>query len=144
MMRVIESLSSIRKSGKPIVLAAGFFDGVHRGHQKVLQVAQENARRIGGQAWVMTFAVHPMKILSPRKRPPLITCTEHKLKIFDEMNMDACLLYPFKKSTAKMSAIDFLGSLTENIKASIRMSLPIFMRLTAKVFKAPWVSTMAS
>jgi riboflavin kinase/FMN adenylyltransferase len=116
MMRVIESLSSIRKSGKPIVLAAGFFDGVHRGHQKVLKVAQENARRIGGQAWVMTFAVHPMKILNPRKRPPLITCTEHKLKIFDEMNMDACFLYPFKKSTASMSAIEFLGSLTENIK----------------------------
>lgn len=115
MMRVIENLSSIRKSGKPIVLAAGFFDGVHKGHQKVLKVAQDNARRIDGKAWVMTFAVHPMQILNPRKKPPFITCKEHKLKVFDEMNMDACILYPFKKSTARMSAVDFMSSLKESI-----------------------------
>jgi len=116
MMKVIDSLSAVRKTGKPIVLAAGFFDGLHKGHQKVLETAREKARLIDGQAWVLTFDVHPMKILNPRKKPPLITCREHKLRILDEMKMDACVIYPFKKSTANMPARVFLASLKDGIK----------------------------
>lgn len=115
MMRVLENLLNIKKAGKPIVLAAGFFDGVHRGHQKVLETARRNASARDGHAWVLTFAVHPMKVLSPSKKPPLITSNEHKLKIMDEMQLDGCILMPFEKSTSLMSAEEFLSMLQNNI-----------------------------
>ena len=115
-MKVIDDLSAVRKGGKQIVLAAGFFDGVHKGHQKVLQTALKKARDCGGQVWAMTFAVHPMKILNPRKQPPLITSTEHKLKLFEEMGLDGCILYPFKKGTANMPPEEFLCSLKNALR----------------------------
>lgn len=116
MLNVIDNLSQMRKTGKPIVLAAGFFDGIHKGHRKVLEAARDKAEECGGSVWVLTFAVHPLKVLNPRKMPPLITSREHKLKILDEMKIDGCILYPFKKSTANLSAQDFLHSLKDNIK----------------------------
>lgn len=114
-MKVIADLSNVRKSGKPIVMAAGFFDGVHRGHRKVLGKALQKADECGGRAWVMTFDVHPLKVLSPRKKPALITGTEHKLRILDELKMDACLLYPFSRAVAAMPAGDFIQSLKDGI-----------------------------
>ncbi len=115
-MKVITDLSTVRKSGKPIVMAAGFFDGVHKGHRKVLDAARDEAGRLGGKTWVMTFDVHPMKVLSPRKRPPLITAVPHKLKILEELKIDACLLYPFTRKTAAMPAEAFLRSLKDSIR----------------------------
>lgn len=115
-MRTVDNLAEIRKTGRPIVLAAGFFDGVHKGHQKVLESARAKALECGGQAWVLTFDVHPLQVLNPRKKPPLITGTGHKLRIFDEMNMDGCILYPFRKSTSMMPAKDFLLELRDGIR----------------------------
>jgi len=114
-MKVITDLSTVRKAGKPIVMAAGFFDGVHKGHRKVLETAKEKAAACDGQAWVLTFDVHPMKVINPRRKPPLITGTDHKLKIIDELNIDTCILYPFNRQTAAMPAKEFMQSLKEGI-----------------------------
>lgn len=115
MMRIVENLEGIKKSEKPVVLAAGFFDGVHKGHQKVLETAKAKASAHGGHAWVLTFSVHPMKVLKIRKQPPLITSNEHKLRIFEEMGLEGCIVYPFRKSTSQLSPRDFLLSLKDGI-----------------------------
>ena len=61
-MRTLRQPSRFSALPGPIVLAAGFFDGMHRGHQRVLAGALARARRCGGQAWVLTFDRHPLAL----------------------------------------------------------------------------------
>ena len=50
----------------------GVFDGVHRGHQALLARVVAAARRIGGQAVVVTFHRHPLAVLAPERCPPAV------------------------------------------------------------------------
>ena len=100
---------------RPVCLAAGFFDGVHLGHQAVLRRALSTARAVGGEAWAMTFDPHPLKVLTPDTAPPLLTDTPHKLQLLQQFGLDGCLLIPFNTRFARTSAADFLARLERAI-----------------------------
>ena len=96
-MNVIHDLKPLQQCQTPIVLACGFFDGLHIGHRRILERAMEGARRLGGEAWVMTFDAHPLKILKPEAAPLLITSTNHKLSLLRQSGIDGCILLPFTR-----------------------------------------------
>lgn len=85
-------------------LAIGVFDGVHLGHQRVLNAA----RAAGAPAIALTFDPHPMRILRPDQAPPLLTSTEHKLALFRQLGFDACLLINFDKAFSETPAEKFI------------------------------------
>lgn len=116
-MRVIERIADMRTIKRPVVLAVGFFDGLHTGHQRVLRHAMARARRIGGEAWAMTFDPHPLKILNPPSAPPMLTSTAHKLSLLQRFGMDGCLLVPFTRRFAATTATAFLNQLERCIPA---------------------------
>lgn len=99
-MNVIRQPSQFRKMPGPIILASGFFDGVHRGHRLVLESSVERAREIGGQAWVLTFDRHPLSVLSPSKCPPLLCALEERLRLLEEAGVDGVLLLEFTRKLA--------------------------------------------
>lgn len=101
-MKVRSTLSGIAKERGPVVLAAGFFDGVHRGHQAVLRAAARRAATIRGAVWVLTFDTHPMKVLCPARAPRLLTCRDHRLRLFERMGIDGCLMLRFTRRLAAM------------------------------------------
>jgi riboflavin kinase/FMN adenylyltransferase len=107
-MKVVTDPAALAAERRPVVLAAGFFDGVHRGHQRVLRRAMRRARELGGHAWAMTFDTHPMKVLRPAAAPRLLTSTGHKLLLFDRLGLDGCILLPFTRELAATEAGDFL------------------------------------
>lgn len=111
-MRVIHSPEQLRKERRPVCLAAGFFDGVHRGHQRVLDAAIHHARELGGAAWVMTFDNHPQKVLHPPAAPLLLTSTDHKLQILTRSGVDGCLVLRFTPTLAAMAPNEFIAYLT--------------------------------
>jgi riboflavin kinase/FMN adenylyltransferase len=102
-MRTLTSLESLAHETAPVVLAAGVFDGVHLGHQAVIAQAQGLARTAGGQAWVLTFDPHPLKILKPHAAPALLTSTPHKLQLLGAQRVEGCIVLPF---TAKLAALE--------------------------------------
>jgi len=106
-MIVIHDLKPLQQREKPIVLACGFFDGVHIGHRRVLERALAGARRLGGEAWVMTFDAHPLKVLKPEAAPLLITSTNHKLSLLHQAGLDGCILLPFSRELAATPAEAF-------------------------------------
>lgn len=113
-MKIIHDLKHIRRMRKPIIAAAGFFDGVHLGHRKVIGKAITAAEKINGQSWVITFQKHPMRVLNPEVAPPLLTATEHKLHILERLNIDGCLILPFNKKIAQTAPEIFVQQLLEN------------------------------
>jgi riboflavin kinase/FMN adenylyltransferase len=102
-------------TAEPVVLAMGFFDGVHRGHQAVMQAALQEANRQNGQAWVLTFEPHPLKLICPEKAPALLTSTPHKTSILKLLGMHGCILMDFTPELKNTSARDFIQALCNAI-----------------------------
>lgn len=107
-MEVVRDFDGLQRLGKLFSLAIGVFDGVHRGHQSVIQAAMEDARACGGQAAVMTFDPHPMRVLAPDRAPLLLTSTPHKLALIEKLGVTACLLIEFNRSFADTPAEAFV------------------------------------
>jgi riboflavin kinase/FMN adenylyltransferase len=106
-MKITHDLSALRTRSRPIVLAAGFFDGVHNGHRAIFRQAIESARECDGEAWVLTFDTHPQKILKPEKAPLLLTSTPHKLALIKSCNLDGCVVLPFSHELAEKTPDEF-------------------------------------
>lgn len=110
-MKIIHALEEFTDTRKPVILAAGCFDGLHIGHTAVIQVAIDRARAIGGEAWVFTFDPHPAKVLSPDHAPPLIFTTDQQSRQLQEMGVDGCILQPFTLDFMKQEPVDFFDHL---------------------------------
>jgi riboflavin kinase/FMN adenylyltransferase len=100
-------------SGGPLCLAAGFFDGVHRGHQRVIRAAVDRARAWGGTCWILSFDEHPRKLVRPGSAPLMLTSTAHKLRLFEQLGVGGCLLLPFTRELASLPALRFLERLAK-------------------------------
>ncbi len=86
----------------------GFFDGVHRGHARVLKAA----RRPGAAHGVLTFENHPLTVLRPGDAPPLIVPdTAVKERLIRELGAEVLLSLPFSPELASWTAPEFLGRL---------------------------------
>ena len=93
---------------KKTVVAIGVFDGVHRGHQKVLKEAVKIARRLGAKAFAVTFNPHPLFVTSPSNVPPSLISLEHRIKLIYGLNIDRCIVFNFTKDFAGMRPEIFL------------------------------------
>lgn len=111
-MRVIENIFAFRKNAKkPVVLALGNFDGIHLGHQKLLDYVVSQARQFQGQAAVFTFREHPQAVLHPGHAPERLQSSEQKLNFFRERGIEVCFLQHFDKRFAAHSAEDFVKNI---------------------------------
>jgi riboflavin kinase/FMN adenylyltransferase len=107
-MEVVRDFDSLQRLGKKFSLAIGVFDGIHRGHQAVIQAAMNDARACRGQAAVMTFDPHPVRVLAPDRAPLLLTSTPHKLALIESLGVTACLVIEFSRNFAETSAEAFI------------------------------------
>jgi riboflavin kinase/FMN adenylyltransferase len=82
------------------VLALGNFDGVHRGHRKILERVRRVASERGSAAIVMTFDPHPPRVVRPDKAPPLLMTTAQRLEAIADAGMQGAAIVRF---TAEMS-----------------------------------------
>jgi riboflavin kinase / FMN adenylyltransferase len=114
-MRITQQLDDLSLEGRPVVLAVGSFDGVHRGHQRVIGRAVELSRQTDGEAWVLTLDPHPLKILKPEAAPPLITSTLHKVRLIEALGVDGCVVMPFTREVAAEEPGDFMERLKKTV-----------------------------
>lgn len=108
-MKVFTSLDLFPiASLKPLYLALGNFDGIHLGHQKILQRVITDAKAKKGLSAVITFDEHPQLVLHPEKKPALLTSRDHRLFLLDKLGIDVCFQLHFSKEFSKISAQDFV------------------------------------
>lgn len=89
---------------RPLVLALGNFDGVHRGHQKLLGTVVDRARALGGIAAAFTFQSHPQHLLHPSAKPPLLISEEHKLLLLSRVGIELVFRTAFTEEFSRMEA----------------------------------------
>ncbi len=93
------------------VIAIGNFDGVHRGHQAVLNRALELAHQLGLPAIALTFEPHPRSVFQPEQPVFRLTPAPVKALLLQKSGFDAVLEYPFDLNFAARSAQDFVRSI---------------------------------
>lgn len=97
-------------------LTIGNFDGVHLGHQALIQALQERASEQQGQSLVLTFWPHPRVVLGQVSEAFLLTTQQEKQHQLQKAGVDLVLTLPFDQSLADMSAEAFLERLAERLK----------------------------
>ena len=86
----------------------GFFDGVHLGHRYLLNQVKEEAKRLNLPAAVVTFPVHPRKVLQKEYQPALLCRYEEKIEQLQTTGIDYCITLPFTTDIAEMTAQEFM------------------------------------
>lgn len=111
-MKVYKTLDSpiLTKADKAIV-CLGMFDGVHLGHQAVINEVVRQAKAVGGKSVVITFENHPVTVLKPDVKIDLLTSPEEKLKLLEWLHVDVVVMLPFTREFANQTAEEFLEKL---------------------------------
>ena len=110
-MKIVTSLEEIPKLEGPIALSIGMYDGVHLGHQLLLNRLQKLTRK-GGTRVLLTFSNHPSHLFTPNRPVPLISRLEHRLKLL-EGKVDLVIVLPFTQAFANQTYSIFFASLRE-------------------------------
>lgn len=93
----------------PCVMALGYFDGVHLGHQHVIKMAREEAKKRGLPLALMSFSPHPINILSGGKRHiPCLTALAEKKKILKGLGVDIFYIVDFTLEFAALTPKQFV------------------------------------
>ncbi len=116
-MYVVEQLEDYVHLHQPLALTIGNFDGVHRGHQAILQRIQDLAGP-NGEAVVLTFRNHPSEVLRPAQPSSLLCTPIHKIRLLQAYGIDRILLLSFTHDLAQHTAEAFIAYLHHYIPFS--------------------------
>ncbi|SDI94723.1 riboflavin biosynthesis protein RibF [Natribacillus halophilus] len=100
-----------REKRPPVVLALGYFDGVHEGHEKVIETARETAETIGAETGVLTFNPHPRTVLAKEYEGvdyPELTPLPEKEDRIRALAVDRLYVVTFDKTLASLSPQQFV------------------------------------
>jgi riboflavin kinase/FMN adenylyltransferase len=104
----IEEWASHFGDARSTAVSVGTFDGLHIGHQKILQAVSDRARAGGCRAAVITFDPHPMRILQPHRAPLMIQTLSQRVAGFEQMRLDAALVLRFDHALSLVSPEEFI------------------------------------
>ena len=108
-MQIIRDTSAINP--EPSVATIGFFDGVHAGHRYLIQQVKEIAAAKGLRSALVTFPVHPRKVMNVDYRPELLTTPEEKISLLADIGVDYCLMLDFTPEVSRLTAREFMTQL---------------------------------
>jgi riboflavin kinase/FMN adenylyltransferase len=115
-MEIFQGLETYKACGETTV-TIGNFDGIHLGHQQILQRLLEQARLSATHSMVVTFFPHPLTVLFPSKAPGLIIRHDEKIRRISETGIDRMLILHFNQQLALVSGEDFIRRiLVETLK----------------------------
>ena len=107
-MNVFNDLNDLPKF-QNAVITIGSFDGVHKGHQEILQKVNALARSVNGESIVITFHPHPRLIVYPNdKSLRLITTIDEKVKLLERYGVDNVVVVPFTIAFSQQSADEYI------------------------------------
>ena len=118
--RILDSLTELGElESRSIWLSIGMFDGVHVGHQSVLNLSRESSADKDSISAVLTFPEHPSGFLRHADQPMLIMDSERKATHLLELGQDWIVMQPFDDSLAKVKADDFPARLKDLVPSLV-------------------------
>lgn len=100
---------------KDIILTIGFYDGIHKGHQKIFNYIMNQIKRRKGKSCVITFSSSPFEFFSG-KSLPLLTTWQEKEEILAQIGIDLVVLLDFTSQLASLSPYSFVEKIKQNLE----------------------------
>ncbi|NJB68024.1 riboflavin kinase/FMN adenylyltransferase [Desulfobaculum xiamenense] len=107
-MIVIRDIEDIRGTLRGACATIGNFDGVHKGHQKLIARTRDKALTNRQECVVITFEPHPLRVLAGKNTPPFITLLDQKLELISAMGVELCVVLEFSRCMAALTPDDFV------------------------------------
>lgn len=98
----------------PTAITIGTFDGVHIGHQKILERLINDARDLSLKSMVLTFFPHPRMVLQKDSDIKLLNTIAERTKILKNLGLDYLIIHPFTQKFSRLSATEFVRDLLVN------------------------------
>jgi len=111
-VRLVHELAALKR-GAPTVLTIGAFDGVHRGHQFLIQQVVDRARELHCESMVITFDPRPSVVLQSGQSQ--LTNGLVKARMITTLGIDVLVVLPFTSDLASLSAGEFLASILQHV-----------------------------
>ena len=116
-MHILKGLDGLRSLPACAVLSIGNFDGIHRGHRRILEVARRLRGDAGGAALgVATFEPHPLTVLRPELAPPRLTPAAIKEELLRREGVDYLVVLPPEPAVLNLTAEQFWGILRDEVR----------------------------
>ena len=112
-MDTIQNISNFSTSEKTYV-TIGTFDGVHFGHQKIIQKLVLEAKKANRKSVLLTFFPHPRMVLQKDNSLELINTIEERIELLKKTGLDYLIIHPFSKAFSRMSALAFVRDILVN------------------------------
>ncbi len=109
-MRCWQCLDDVPRDWGRSVVTIGVFDGVHRGHQRIVGRATELARALGLPTVIVTFDPHPDEVVRPGTHPPLLCSSKRRIELLAGLSADVVMTLPFTLELSRMGPDEFVQS----------------------------------
>ncbi|MGA7672730.1 MAG: bifunctional riboflavin kinase/FAD synthetase [Nitrolancea sp.] len=97
-----------QSAGAHHVITIGNFDGVHLGHQHLIEAVVSSAKQRGDRSAVLTFDPLPLEVLRPESRLPRLTSTPDRLELMRGLGVDEVIPVPFSREVAALNPAEFI------------------------------------
>jgi riboflavin kinase/FMN adenylyltransferase len=126
-VNLLKDLDNLPDTLQAGAVAIGNFDGVHRGHARIVERLLEQARRVSGPAVVFTFEPHPVRLLRPAQTPPPLTWIDRKAELLGALGVDAVVAYPTDQNLLALTPNEFFDLIIrQRLKAKAVVEGPNF------------------
>ena len=121
-MELIRELHNLRPRHRGCVATIGNFDGVHRGHARLVDRTRERAEELGLPACVVTFEPHSKEFFAPDKAPPRLTDLRGKVTALRTHGVDQLLVLHFNRDLAALSPREFIDRVGLPIEKAAKLA----------------------
>jgi riboflavin kinase/FMN adenylyltransferase len=112
-LKIVQNTSNFSDKEKTYV-TIGTFDGVHFGHQKIIEKLIDEAKKANKKSVVLTFFPHPRMVLQKDVSLELINTIEERATLLEKTGLDYLIIHPFSKEFSRMTALEFVRDILVN------------------------------
>jgi riboflavin kinase/FMN adenylyltransferase len=106
-LKIFNSLNTFHAQ-KQTIVTIGTFDGVHIGHQKIIEKLIHNAADADCESLILTFFPHPRMVLQEQSEIQLLNTIDERAELLEKTGIDNLIIHPFDKTFSRLSAEEFV------------------------------------
>ncbi|WP_397444630.1 bifunctional riboflavin kinase/FAD synthetase [Polaribacter sp. R77954] len=112
-MKIVQDISNFTSDSQTFV-TIGTFDGVHYGHQKIIEKLVFEAKKANKKSVLLTFFPHPRMVLQKEASIEMITTIDERAFLLEKTGLDYLIIHPFSKEFSRTSALEFVRDILVN------------------------------